>query len=172
MRPIFLIWSIALLFTACQRDPPASAPHPGFGRGEVRIATLGDTVRLQVEIAENERQQQLGLKLRKELPENAGMIFLFDETQPPEAGFWMFRTSIPLSVAFLDSGGRIQAIRDMEPCGRRLSLLCRRYLAGAPFDAALEVNQGIFAERGVGPGDTVILKRASPASREADEPAL
>jgi len=28
------------------------------------------------------------------------MLFVYDSTQPPDAGFWMYRTRIPLDIAF------------------------------------------------------------------------
>jgi hypothetical protein len=31
----------------------------------------------------------------------AGMLFVYDSTQPGNAGFWMYRTRIPLDIAFV-----------------------------------------------------------------------
>jgi uncharacterized protein len=114
---------------------------------------------LRVEIAETDRQMRVGMQGRESLPDDRGMLFLFDEEQPADSGFWMFRTLIPLSIAFLDADGVVVALRDMEPCPRRFSLLCPRYLAGVPYTAALEVGQGVFARLGVQVGDRVTLER-------------
>jgi uncharacterized membrane protein (UPF0127 family) len=77
--------------------------------------------------------------------------------------FWMCRTYVPLSIAFLDADRVIREIREMEPCHSRFSLFCPRYGAGVPFHAALEAGRGYFERRGIGVGDRVILRRG-PAS--------
>ncbi|MDQ1003614.1 uncharacterized membrane protein (UPF0127 family) [Neobacillus niacini] len=55
------------------------------------------------------------------LPENEGMLFVFSEKT--YGGFWMKNTLIPLSIAFLDSDGRILKIRDRSPVKRKYVLL-------------------------------------------------
>lgn len=162
-------WAVPVLLMAvslaglpgCRHERAATAATPGvhFGTGEVRILSAADTFLLHVEIAETSRQMRTGLKRRPELPENAGMLFLFEREQGPRSGFWMYRTPVPLSIAFLDAEGTIRAIRDMEPCTSWLSFRCRSYRAGVPYHAALEVNRGYFTRRGIGVGDRVILRR-------------
>ena len=69
-------------------------------------------------------------------------------------------TLVPLSIAFMDSEGRIVDIQDMEP----LDDAPPGYVPAEPAQYALEVNQGFFVERGVRVGDTVELPR--PGSTE------
>ncbi|TFH86075.1 DUF192 domain-containing protein [Billgrantia azerbaijanica] len=92
---------------------------------------------------------------RDALDEAAGMLFLYPDRQPPWSGFWMFRTRIPLDIAFLDASGRIAAIHAMQPCGSPDPGDCPATRAGVPFRAALEVNAGYFAARGIEVGDCV-----------------
>lgn len=122
----------------------------------IRLETSADTIPLEVELADGFLERMRGLMGRSHLPEGHGMLFLFPEPQDPHAGFWMYRTSFPLDVAYLDAGGRILSIRTMEPCGSRLPWRCPGYPAGAPFSAALEVPGGYLAERGVDRGDRVV----------------
>jgi uncharacterized protein len=155
---------LALLAAGCERaaelEDAALEPTPvAFGRGLVRIETESDTFRLQVEIAEDEQQRAYGLMRRAELPEEAGMIFLYDETQDATASFWMFNTRIPLSIAYLDEDGRIANIEEMEPCPSPYPQWCPTYPAGVPFRSALEVNRGYFERRGIAEGDRVVLER-------------
>ena len=110
-----------------------------------------------MEIAENEDQRAHGLMERSHLPADAGMMFLYPERQEPTAGFWMYRTLIPLDIAFLDDDGRIVAIRAMEPCASPNPRVCRIYEPGVPYRSALEVNRGYFARHGVELGDRVVL---------------
>lgn len=157
--PLLTAWLVGVL--ACQHEPPVAMAVPAveFGTGQVRIVSAADTFVLRVEIAETPQQQRVGLKRKPELPEHEGMIFLFEHEQPRGSGFWMYRTYVALSIAFLDADGVIRAVRDMEPCSSRLSLLCPSYDAGVPYHAALEVSRGYFRRYGIGLGDRVILQR-------------
>ena len=127
--------------------------------GTVFIESGGDSFQLSVEIAETPNQRQIGLMERRQMPEDEGMIFLHYEESDASAGFWMFRTRIPLDIAYLDRDGTIVSIREMEPCSSQYITGCPTYAAGAPFWGALEVNAGYFASRGIGVGDRVTLRR-------------
>jgi len=94
---------------------------------------------------------------RPSLPEDHGMLFVYDEVQPGSAGFWMYRTLIPLDIAYIDTGERIVAILPMDPCGSPNPAVCRLHPPGVPYLRALEVNRGHFARRGIGVGDRVVL---------------
>lgn len=107
----------------------------------------GERVELEVEIADEPAEQQRGLMERTELAEDAGMLFVFEQEQ--ELSFWMKDTLIPLSVAYIDSDGRIVDIQDMEP------LDTTSHPSAEPARYALEVNQGFYEERGIEVGDTV-----------------
>jgi uncharacterized protein len=152
-----------LLLGGCLSAPVADPSALGFARGRVVISSARGPLALNVEIAESSRQLSTGLQGRSSLPDDSGMLFLFDREQDAGSGFWMFRTHIPLSIAFLDADGVIVGIRDMDPCTRRFAILCARYLPGAPYLMALEVNQGWFAENGVRVGDRVRVERLDEA---------
>jgi uncharacterized membrane protein (UPF0127 family) len=129
-----------------------------------RIEAASGTHRVRVEIADTPERIATGLMEREALAVDAGMFFLFGELQSRRRGFWMYRTRIPLDIAFLDGEGRIVAIREMEPCSSAVAFLCRSYAPGEPYMAALEVNRGYFAARGIGVGARVVLERADDAS--------
>lgn len=159
-RWVPVLLAVGALVSGCLRQRPDSSallPTP-FLTGRAEILTGTDTLVLNVEIAETPLQQRVGLMRRTTLGENEGMMFVFPGVQSSETEFWMYRTPVPLSVALLDAEGRIARILDMDPCSSRISLFCRRYGAGMPFHAALEVNRGYFARRGIHPGDRVILR--------------
>jgi uncharacterized protein len=162
---VFLLGSVGLGLAACERPPPPerevtrAAPIIPLDTGVVRVVTASDTFAVRVEIAEREDQRAVGLMERRRLPVDEGMIFLFAEEQPPESTFYMFRTRIPLDIAFFDEAGRILAILQMEPCEFRVAAACPSYGPGVPYRGALEMNLGYFAERGIGAGDTIELVR-------------
>ena len=82
---------------------------------------------------------------RPSLPENEGMLFLFPQLE--KQSFWMKNTLIPLSIAFLEDGGKILQIEDMKPKDESSTL--SKY----PVRYALEVNQGWFQRNGIAVGD-------------------
>jgi uncharacterized membrane protein (UPF0127 family) len=127
----------------------------GNGRGDrvsARIDTGAAPIDLEVEIADSEDERRRGLMHREFLQDRAGMLFVHDEDT--DRGFWMKDTLVPLSIAFIDSDGRILEILDMEPCARDP---CPLYRPGAPYRLALEVNRGAFARWDVEVGDVFRL---------------
>lgn len=167
-RIAWLVGSLA----ACDRDGRSGAtdhasyePLVSFEAGAIRIETATDTFRLSAEIAEREDQRAYGLMERPSLPGDAGMMFVYAEPQDADAGFWMYRTLIPLDIAYLDANGRIVAIHAMRPCESSNPRLCRIYSPGVPYIGALEVNRGYLAQRGIGLGDRVVLERAGGNDR-------
>jgi uncharacterized protein len=177
-RYSFRAWLIppllALLCSACGAEPPDGGEQYRdilrFDTARVRVASATDTVTLTVELAESPEQQRLGLMERRTLAEDAGMLFVYADTQPANAGFWMHRTRIPLDIAFVDDSGVIRAIRAMEPCATELAEGCPTYEPGTSYRAALETSRGYFARRGIRVGDRVLLqdtvtRRRSPGIR-------
>jgi len=110
--------------------------------------------RIVAEVAKNPNDRAIGLMGRKSLPENHGMLFVFER-----AGtqcFWMKNTFVPLSIAFLRDDGSITNIADMEP------LTTKSHCSSEPVTLALEVNQGWFAKRNIKPNQKI---RGVPTSR-------
>jgi len=95
----------------------------------------------RVEVAATPQQRQRGLMGRTHLPADGGMLFVFEE--PGRHCFWMRDTPLPLSIAFIDSTGRIASLADMQP--RTETLHC----PGTDVRYALEVRQGEFQRRGI-----------------------
>lgn len=102
---------------------------------------------LWVEIADTDAERAEGLMHRKSLPEDRGMLFVYEQDQ--RMAFWMKDTIVPLSIAFIAADGRIVEIFDMKP----LSLKSVQSTRSVRY--ALEVNQGALLRMGVGPGDYV-----------------
>lgn len=152
----------AVLYAGCREgEEPAElveAPVLAFDTTQVCIATALDTIPVTVEVAADDAQRSHGLMERQQLRQDAGMLFTYAEPQAPESGYWMFRTRIPLDIAFLGPSGEIRAIRSMDPCTSPYPRWCDSYPAGVEFHSALEVNRGFFASRGIERGDRVIRR--------------
>ena len=110
-------------------------------------ASGGKKVEVLVEIADSPLERERGLMYRTALGEDRGMLFVFPDEQP--LSFWMKNTEIPLSIAYIDSKGRIMDLLDMKPLDDEPP----HYTSSKPVQYALEVNQGFFEERGVKVGN-------------------
>ena len=114
---------------------------------EPSVELGGKTFR--VEIAETREKQALGLMFRDSMPRNKGMIFIFPNEAP--RSFWMKNTRIPLDIMYFDIDLKLVSISaDTPPC--RVSR-CPSYPSSKPAMYVLELNAGMAAELGVGPGD-------------------
>jgi uncharacterized protein len=138
LATLTLCW--VLLSAACQ---PKAADTSPFG---LRIAELKiSNVPLTVEIADTPQASENGLMFRDSLPEDRGMLFLFE--QPKKASFWMRNTKIPLSIAYIDSTEKILEIKSMNPLDETVVPSSSEQVA-----YALEVNQGWFVRHGISSG--------------------
>jgi uncharacterized protein len=117
------------------------------------LCVEGVAAPLAVEVAETQAQRNRGLMQRESLAKDAGMLFLFDGPMAKGVGFYMYRTLIPLDVAFADTDGRIVSIMTMTPCPHEDPRRCKVYRPGRAFVSALEVNAGFFERHGVKKGD-------------------
>lgn len=132
----------------------------------VHLTAGKDTLVILAEVARSVEQRTMGLMERRSLSDTAGMLFLYSTDQPANAGFWMFRTRIPLEIAYADSTGRIVSVRQMVPCDAQLAAGCPTYEPGSAYRMALEVNTGALSRRGIGVGSR-LWTSALPTSRVA-----
>lgn len=140
------IFALTAALTAC-----AGALDAGHGRLAV-IDIDGQPARVLV--AATRQEQLTGLMFRENLPEDQGMLFVYDA--PRVRCMWMKNTVIPLSAAFLADDGRILSIVDMVP------MTTDSHCSPAPVRYILEMNQGWFERRGLGRGSRVDLSRIHP----------
>lgn len=113
--------------------------------------------KLTAEVAHIDATRTQGLMHRRILPENRGMLFVFENTAIH--AMWMMNTHIPLSVAFLDERGAIINIENMKPHTQDT------HPAAKPAKYALEVNLGWFGKRGIKPGAKVDGIERAPIAR-------
>ena len=137
-----LLFSIGLLLlglmtTVCGSQSPLGTIPVKIGESKV-----------YAEVADNMIERQRGLMWRKEMADERGMLFVFDEDEV--RSFWMKNTLLPLSIAYLNKDRKILNILKMAPNNSTL-----HYRSAGPARYALEVNQGWFEKRGIGAGDVV-----------------
>jgi hypothetical protein len=124
---------------------------------------LINAVELEAEIALNVSEQSLGLMYRESMPENHGMLFVYE--QPQQMGFWMKNTLIPLDIGFFDAEGRLKEVIRMYPKD-----LTSKQSRSDQIQFALEMNQGWFARNKLAPGAQLDLNtlRQAIAARGVD----
>ncbi len=98
---------------------------------------------LDIELAKTPEERSKGLMFRKALPQDAGMLFVFNT--PKRYAFWMKNTSIPLDMIRLDSDQKVVHIEhNVPPCWEEESALntCPSYRTEIPASYVLEINAG------------------------------
>ncbi len=137
-----LIFLASLFFPACAKSKlPVK---------DLTIKTAdGREITVKAEIADKADTRAKGFMERKSIPDGTGMLFVFESDQ--FLHFWMKNTPHPLSIAYIDSRGKIRDILDMTPYSLAdvNSTVRVRY--------ALEVPQGWFKKAGISEGDSLLL---------------
>lgn len=112
----------------------------------MKTITINNT-KLNVKLAYTGQQQARGLMNITSLPDNEGMLFCYPEEKL--LSFWMKKTPLPLSIAFIDANGRIIQIEKLQPHDET------GVKTKAPAKWALEVNQDWFDNNNIKVGDVV-----------------
>lgn len=103
------------------------------------------------EVADTAAERTLGLMFRKEIPEDKGMLFRYDE--PGIYSFWMKNTYIPLDMIWINNHDVVH-IEHASPC---LEGECRLYTPKYPADYVLEINSGLAEKYNITVGDKVAI---------------
>lgn len=99
---------------------------------------------IDAQVAFTPEQRQTGLMFRKEMPQQEGMIFVFE--QATQQCFWMKNTLLPLTAAFVADDGTIVNLADMKP------QTTDPHCSAQPVRYVLEMNKGWFAKKGIKAG--------------------
>lgn len=140
---IIILSSILCLFFAFSFSVNASEKAISLN-----IATKTGQLQLHVEVADTDKLREKGLMFRNDLPDNGGMLFVYDDPQP--AAMWMKNTRIPLDILFIDEEKRIINIHEEAIPYSEVPLFSRR---SARY--ALELKGGAVQKNGIKAGDKV-----------------
>jgi len=118
--------------------------------GELTItdSIANPIIKIDIEIADNDYERQLGLMNRQSMEEMQGMLFIF----PAERyqSFWMVNTLFSLDMIFISSSKEIVTIhKNTTPLSEQ------SYPSSAPAQYVLEVNAGFCEMHNIKLGDKV-----------------
>ena len=109
-----------------------------------RVHLAAGMHQIDAQVAQSYDQRMVGLMFRKEMPQQEGMLFVFE--QPTVQCFWMKNTLLPLTAAFVADDGTIVNLADMKP------QTTDSHCSTKPVRFVLEMNQGWFAKKGIRAG--------------------
>lgn len=106
--------------------------------------TIGDK-KYKVEIADTPEKQEKGLMGRKSLPEDQGMLFIYDE--PQDLSYWMKDTLISLDIIFIDDDMEVVSVKQGQP-------MSEEPITEDDVQYVLEVN----SNSGIEEGDQLVIE--------------
>jgi uncharacterized membrane protein (UPF0127 family) len=105
-------------------------------------------IKIDIEIADNDYERQLGLMNRQSMEEMQGMLFIFPQQE--YQSFWMRNTLFSLDMLFINSNKEIVTIhKNTTPLSEQ------SYPSTAPAIYVLEVNAGFCDRHNIKLGDKV-----------------
>ena len=107
--------------------------------GTAELRWNGGTATVNVALAKTARQKSRGLMFIRNLPENDGMLFLYE--RDAHRSFWMRNTYVPLDIAYFDEKGHLVSIAKGRPLDET------PLPSAGPARYVLEVNEGWFARQ-------------------------
>lgn len=106
--------------------------------------TLSTKKTITVEMAETDQQHEYGLMLRKSLPKDHGMLFIFKDEDI--RNFWMKNTIINLSIGYYDKNKKLIDIQEMKAVTSIMQENLPTYPSAAPAMYALEMPETWFSK--------------------------
>jgi uncharacterized membrane protein (UPF0127 family) len=104
-----LLMPLLALPTAAAQEPMLLPVHPA----PLVVETANGERQFFIEVATKPNEHAQGLMFRTEMPDNRGMLFVFDLSTP--RSFWMRNTPMPLDLLFIGEDGTVRAIEQGKP---------------------------------------------------------
>lgn len=142
----------ALTFSSCKEEKKViKQTQISFKKeGELTIFKVSDSIeiKLDIEIADTEFDEQTGLMYRESMDKNQAMLFVFDNEV--ERYFYMKNTKIPLDIIYINANKIIVSFQKNTIPFDESSLP-----SNAPAKYVLEVNAGLADSWALAIGDSI-----------------
>jgi len=148
---VFLSILIATHYTTTEKNQNEN----GFAIVRFSLSNKS-SVEFLCEIASTPQQRSQGLMNRTKLPNDQGMLFVFDT--PQIVTFWMKNTVIALDIIFLNETG---IVINIESADVELGITdnnLTRYSSIHPAKFVIEINQGLSTKHGITKGTAVFIE--------------
>ena len=109
---------------------------------------------IAVTVADSAEEKEIGLSETKSLPQNQGMIFLFEK--PDYHAFWMKNMKLPIDIIYIKDDRIVTIQSNVWPPKKEESPLV--YVPTEPSDKVLEINAGLSEKYDFKKGDMVKIK--------------
>ncbi len=106
----------------------------------------------KVEIADSDKEQQIGLSETKKLAENKGMLFVFN--RPDYYSFWMKNMNFPIDIIYIN-GNKVTTVISNAPVPASNNDNPQLYQPTSQSDKVLEINAGLAEKYNIKEGSTI-----------------
>lgn len=148
MKKIFLIFSVLILVIALaflnHNSPDKKTPQ----------ATINNHI-FNLETARTEKEKGIGLAKYTNIPQNFGMLFIFEK--PGSYSFWMKNMKFPIDIIFIKNNKIIKIFNNVptpKSDNEQLSIYTPDQLS----DAVLEISAGLSEKYKFKNGDPIKIK--------------
>lgn len=119
---------------------------------------------VSLEVADEEDERREGLMHRQSLPENHGMVFVYDDAEPRT--FWMKNTLVPLDIIFVAPNGTVIDIEHARTQPNASDSELDRYRSDGDAKYAVELERGFANRTGVEPGTELVFNESAPEAED------
>ena len=146
-------------FTGAAPSVPQSQQANNATTQKIRIVDpLTKTVRttVSIEVADDKDERSKGLSFRDSLPEDQGMLFVFEKVD--KYRFWMRQVKFPLDFIWINGDTIVDLLPNVPiPAPDTADSALPLYGPVTPINRVLEVNAGYIAKHGIKVGDKLEL---------------
>ena len=147
---IVLVIALVFILNNCQDETTNMHYYKFKKEGELTFVDSLENpiIKIDIEIADNDYERQLGLMNRQSMEEMQGMLFIFPQER--YQSFWMMNTLFSLDIIFVNSNKEIVTIhKDTTPLSEQ------SYPSTEPAQFVVEVNAGFCDSHNIKLGDKI-----------------
>lgn len=148
---IFAILLIAVIVFSFGQKYLRDLPLPFT---QTATATINNQ-RFNLTVAKSDQEKEIGLSERQSLPQDSGMLFVFEELN--YYSFWMKNMRLPVDIIFIRGDQIVTIYENVQPPKEETTSL-PIYKPKEPADKVLEINAGLSRKHNFKEGNKVTFE--------------
>ena len=154
MQALLILMFAFLAVLGCATGQDGQATSAPAAPPESALVSIGDAT-YTVDLAVTPEERQQGLSGREHMPQDVGMLFVFEEERP--LNFWMKEMRFPLDIIWIDAQCRLVEVAANVPTPppNASNAEIPRVQSPSPARYVLELNAGEAARNGLRAEDAV-----------------